>query len=167
MIDMLGISMLQTGVFVMIVVVFYVIILGFVLFDLSAGIRKAKAAGVYRSSYGLRETFKKLANYYNVVVMFTLVDIAIVFASSCLKIGWLPIFPFLTFACSVGTGYIEIKSVFEKYEEKERAKAHDAVKAFQRLAKDKDSLAMLESFVTAAKAHEAELKNKETNNANN
>jgi hypothetical protein len=89
--------------------------------DLWSGVRKAKMRGEIRSSYMYKKTVDKIARYYNALLALTIVDV--------MQMGgmWymdnyydyhLPIFPFITFMASIGIGMIEIKSIFEKAEDK-------------------------------------------------
>lgn len=144
--ELFGITFHSLGLFMLMVAVFYLAIIAFTLADLWSGIRKAKQAGHYCSSRGLRDTVNKLARYFNLVVMFTLVDMVIVFAISCLGWPW-PHFPFCTLIATCGCAFIEIKSVFEKMEDKQRARVEEAAKALIQLSKEKDVNSLLETIV--------------------
>lgn len=144
--ELFGITFHSLGLFMLMVAVFYLAIIAFTLADLWSGIRKAKQAGHYCSSRGLRDTVNKLARYFNLVVMFTLVDMVIVFAISCLGWPW-PHFPFCTLVATVGCAFIEIKSVFEKMEDKQRARVEEAAKALIQLSKEKDVNSLLKTIV--------------------
>jgi hypothetical protein len=113
----------------------YVIVLCFVVLDLWAGVRKAKQAGIYRSSSGFRRTVDKLAKYLNLLLVITLVD-----ALQMLGLHYynakLPLFPILTLIAAAFVGFIEGKSVFEKAEDKERAKISEAAKLAKELLGD-------------------------------
>lgn len=148
--DFFGITIHSLGVFLIEIVFFYIAIIMFVFADLWSGIRKAKAAGKYCSSRGLRDTINKLAKYFNVIFMFTMVDMVMVFAVSCLDWG-LPHFPFATLLATVGCAFIEIKSVFENMEQKERADIESAAKVIIKIAKDRDIESVLNAISEAAK----------------
>ena len=92
--------------------------------DLWSGVRKAKRRGEVRSSYGFKRTVDKLARYYNLLIALTVVD--------CMQMGgvWyldgyygyhIPIFPVITLIGAIGLGCIEVKSIFEKAEDKVRS----------------------------------------------
>ena len=55
----------------------WVTVLGLIFCDLWAGVRKAKKAGVYRTSDGYKKTIDKMARYYNMMLQLTIMDGAI------------------------------------------------------------------------------------------
>lgn len=120
----------------------YILVFLVVLLDLWAGIRKAKQRGEFRSSYGLRKTVEKLARYFNMMLVLTVID-----AMQMLAVGHLnpqvsfsfPTFPFLTIIGAIFVGIIEFKSIYEKNSDKEKGKCQDAVKLFKQVAKNKEA----------------------------
>ena len=46
----------------------WITVLGLIFSDLWAGVRKAKKAGVYRTSDGYKKTIDKMARYYNMML---------------------------------------------------------------------------------------------------
>jgi len=99
----------------------YMLVLFLILADLWSGVRKARKRGEIRSSFGYRKTVAKLAKYYNVLLALTVVD--------CMQMGsiWyldnyydynIPVFPLVTLVGAIGIGLIEIKSIYEKAEDK-------------------------------------------------
>lgn len=101
----------------------YLTVLLLVIADLWSGVRKAGQRGEVRTSYGYRKTITKLCRYYNAMMALTFID--------CMQIGsiWylnnyytynIPIFPFVTLIGAIGIGIIEVKSIFEKADEKAR-----------------------------------------------
>ena len=108
----------------------YVFIFIIVLLDLWAGIRKAKARGEYRSSYGLRKTVDKLRKYYNMMLAITATDIIQMFAIHNLHAqgsgGTLPVIPLFTIVGALFVSVIEIKSIYEKNDDKDKAKVTEA-----------------------------------------
>lgn len=116
----------------------YVFIFVVVLLDLWAGIRKAKARGEYRSSYGLRRTADKLRKYYNMMLAITCTDALQMVAIHNLHTqqsgGSLPVIPIFTLVGALFVGVIEIKSIYEKNEAKDRAKVQEAAKALSQMA---------------------------------
>lgn len=99
----------------------YMLVFLLIIADLWSGLRKAKQRGEIRSSYGLKKTVYKLAGYYNALLALTLID--------CMQMGsiWyldtyydyhIPVFPIVTLVGAIGMGCIEIKSIYEKAEDK-------------------------------------------------
>lgn len=95
-----------------------------VLTDLWSGVRKAKINGVARSSYGYRRTIDKLARYYNLLLALTVIDamqmVSIWYLDKYYHYERLPMFPFITLLGAIGICVIEIKSIYEKAEDKVR-----------------------------------------------
>lgn len=124
------------ALFAILVVFIYIWILLVSMLDLRAGIRKAKKMGVYKSSKKLRRTVEKLTFYYNLMMALTFADILAVVVIALLGIP-IPRIPYLSFVGAFGVGYIEIKSIFEKAEDKQKADVADALAALsQILSKD-------------------------------
>lgn len=101
----------------------YVMVLLAILVDLWAGVRKAKKNGVARSSYGYKRTIDKIARYYNVMIALTVIDAMQMAAIWYLETYYeykIPIFPVLSLLGAIGIGLIEIKSIYEKAEDKVR-----------------------------------------------
>lgn len=92
--------------------------------DLWSGVRKAKENGVARSSYGYRRTIDKVSRYYNVLLALTVVDAmqmcSIWYLDKYYHYDRLPMFPFITLLGAIGICLIEIKSIYEKAEDKVR-----------------------------------------------
>ncbi len=99
----------------------YMMVLLLIGADLWSGIRKAKRRGEVRSSYGFKKTVDKIARYYNALLALTVVDMmqmgGIWYLDSYYDYHW-PIFPLITLCGAIGIGLIEIKSIFEKAEDK-------------------------------------------------
>lgn len=94
----------------------WVTVLGLIFCDLWAGVRKAKKAGVYRTSDGYKKTIDKMARYYNMMLPLALMDMAvngIVFYLHYFYHYDLVMLPWFSF---VGAGYVafvEITSIME------------------------------------------------------
>jgi hypothetical protein len=104
--------------------IMYFLVLVVIFLDLWAGVRKAKIRGEYRSSVGLRKTVEKIGKYFNMIFVITVIDAMqmITIAQINPQINThLPVLPFLTFLGCIFVGFIELKSVYEKAEDKERA----------------------------------------------
>lgn len=101
----------------------YILVLFAILADLWSGVRKARENGIARSSYGYRRTLDKVARYYNVLLALSVVD-----AMQMSSIWYLekyydmvvPMFPFVTLIGALGISLIEIKSIYEKADDKVR-----------------------------------------------
>jgi hypothetical protein len=99
----------------------YILVLLMIFADLWAGIRKAKQRGEVRTSYGFKRTVDKLAKYYNALIALTLVDamqVALIWYLDSFYGYHIPIFPIVTLIGAVGICLIEIKSIYEKAEDK-------------------------------------------------
>lgn len=116
-----------------------------ILADLYAGWRKAKKDGFLRSSKGLRRTVKKVAEYYNMMFVVSIIDcVQMVGIWQC---GWdLPRMPFVSFAGTIFLCIIELKSIYERKSEKERADMETVAKFIAKVAKDKDTKQIIEIF---------------------
>lgn len=116
----------------------YIAVLFAILSDLYAGCRKAKKDGFLRSSKGLRRTVKKIAEYYNLMFVVSIIDCVQMVA--IWQGGWnVPKMPFFSFAATIFLCIIELKSIYERKTEKERAEMESMAKFLVKAAKDKDS----------------------------
>ena len=101
----------------------YLMVLLAIMADLWSGVRKAKKNGIARSSCGFKRTVDKIASYYNVMLALTVID-----AMQMCSLWYLetyydyhcPIFPVVTLIGAIGICLIEIKSIYEKAEDKVR-----------------------------------------------
>lgn len=99
----------------------YFEVLLMILADLWSGVRKAKLRGELRTSYGYKRTIDKIARYYNALIALTIVDAMQISGTWYLSAyyGWtIPIFPLVTMIGAIGISLIEVKSIYEKAEEK-------------------------------------------------
>ena len=119
----------------------YLLVLLAAMADLWSGIRKAKQRGEVRSSYGFKRTIDKLARYYNMLIALTVVD--------CMQMGgvWyldnyydyhLPIFPLITLLGAIGIGAIEVRSIYEKADDKIKNEYQQVAILATEIAKRKD-----------------------------
>jgi hypothetical protein len=101
----------------------YVLVLLAILVDLWSGVRKANKNGVARSSYGFKRTIDKIARYYNVMLALSVIDAmqmaSIWYLEKYYGYHW-PMFPVVTIVGAIGICLIEIKSIYEKAEDKVR-----------------------------------------------
>lgn len=144
----------QFRVQVIFVAVVYIFVFLSVCLDLWAGTRKAKMRGEYRSSFKLRQTVEKICRYYNMMFLITAIDCIQMFAIYLLHeqgaINVLPVFPILTCIASLFVGFIELKSVWEKNEDKEKAKITEAAKILLTIAQSDDQKEILSKIIEVA-----------------
>lgn len=124
------------------ILLLYVAALVCVFADLRAGIRKARENGVFRSSYGYRKTVKKIAEYFNMMIILTVIDsiqMALVYILG-LQMSWtLPFIPLFTAIGAFIVAFIELKSVREKQSDKDKARVDDAVETLLKILKNPDN----------------------------
>ena len=114
----------------------YIIILGFVFCDLRAGIRKAKQRGEYRTSVGYRKTIEKISKYFNMTFVLSLIDvlqIALVFFLYHFYRVDIFMVPWLTFLATGYVGFVEVKSIWEPADIKERKQQEEYRRALMAL----------------------------------
>ena len=134
-----------------IIAAFYVIVLVLIMLDLWSGIRKAKLKGDYAgffkprkkkkrkgeedgyiSSYGLQRTVNKIARYGNMLFAITAIDIMQMLAVFYMRqkdaISFIPLIPLFTFLAAFFVCVIEVKSIYEKAEQKDKAKSAEAAR---------------------------------------
>lgn len=95
----------------------------FIAFDFWAGIRKAKQRSEMITSDKWQRTVRKISRYYNMLFALVILDsmqIAGVWYLDNYYDYHVPIFPFVTLLGAIVVGAIEIKSIFEKADEKEK-----------------------------------------------
>lgn len=118
--------------------------------DLVAGVRKAKKLGFFRSSRGLRRTVAKVGRYFNMMFVVTIIDGVQMVAL------WeghfsLPIMPFFSFIAAIFLCIIELRSIYEKNSEKEKAEIQEIAVLLAKAAKDKDvqkTLSNITEYIT-------------------
>lgn len=101
----------------------YMLVILAIMADLWSGVRKAKQNNIVRSSYGFKRTIDKIARYYNVLLALSIVDAMQMASLWYLEkyYGYtIPIFPVITLLGAIGICLIEIKSIYEKAEDKVR-----------------------------------------------
>lgn len=116
---------------IFVIIMCLIFTLFFILCDLWSGIRKSKKNGDFISSHGLRRTIDKMNKYYNILLIFILVDILQCFSiysinNSYRKDYW--VFPFLTVAITIIIAAIEIKSIYENMDKKTQKDFRDTGK---------------------------------------
>ena len=111
-----------------VVVLEYLLVLIATIGDLVSGLRKAKRNGNSTRSRALRRTVDKLARYYNVLAILTVVDAMQITGSFYMRIieGYdIPTIPIFTLVGSLGMAIIEVKSIFENGNDKEKEDAKE------------------------------------------
>ena len=111
-----------------------------ILTDLWSGVRKAKKRGEMRSSYGYKRTIDKIARYYNALIALTVIDWLQMAGIWYLTFyyGWtVPIFPLVTLIGAIGMCAVEIKSIYEKADEKVKSEYKDVAALAVEIAKHK------------------------------
>lgn len=124
------------------VVAEYFLVLAAAAADLASGLRKARRRGETARSRALRRTVDKLARYYNVLIVLTVVDAMQITAAVFLRTveGYdVPTIPIFTLIGSLGMAFIEVKSIFEKGDDKEKQQLAELVSLLETIA-DNDRL---------------------------
>ena len=101
----------------------YIEVFFMILADLWSGVRKARRRGEVRSSFGYKKTIDKIARYYNAMIALTVIDMMQISGIWYLTYyyGWsVPIFPLVTLIGAIGISLVELKSIYEKADEKVR-----------------------------------------------
>lgn len=90
------------------------------------------------SSKGLRRTVRKIGEYYNLMFVISVIDIVQMVA--IFQGGWNFVqMPFLSFAATIFLCIIELKSIYERRSEKERADMETVAKFLANAMKNKDT----------------------------
>lgn len=146
----------------MMLLLVYSLVLLVIFLDLWAGVRKAKARGEYRSSFGYRKTVDKIGKYFNMLFVITVIDVIQMLAIWEMNEQTshsLPIIPFLTFIGAMFAGFIELKSIYEKNEDKEKAKINEVVRLAGQIAKERDTQDIVAAVVEYLKVEKEKNKN--------
>lgn len=103
----------------------------FIALDYWAGVRKARQRGEVITSSGMQRTIKKVARYYNALLALVVVDTLLASSAYYFNVfyeGRWPVFPFLTLLGTLGVSLIEVRSIYEAAETKEKRAAQDVAK---------------------------------------
>jgi len=117
-----------------VILLFYVAALGFIFTDLWTGVRKAKKRGEFRTSEGYKKTVEKINKYFAMHFAMTLVDavqislLYLLYREYSYDIPMLPLFTFLSICYEA---FVEISSITEPADIKEKKQQDD----FKRLLK--------------------------------
>lgn len=126
-----------------IMLLIYMTELGLVFCDLRAGIRKAKEKGIYRTSEGYRRTIDKIARYFNMTFALSLVDVvmlAIVFFLYYFYAVDIWMIPVFTMIAGGYVAFVEIKSIWEPADIKEKKLLKDYSMIVMKLLKEYGSI---------------------------
>lgn len=117
----------------------YIIILGLIFCDLQAGIRKAKKRGEVRTSDGYKRTIAKIAQYFNMTFALSLIDVAqlcmLLFLYHFYQRDIIMI-PWFTLLALGYVGFVEVKSIWEPADIKEKKQQQDYRRAIMALIRE-------------------------------
>lgn len=111
--------------------------------DLWSGVRKARKRKEVCTSYGYKRTVDKIARYYNMLLVVSIMDAMLVISNTNNLLS-LPIFPYLTLIGALFLCFIELKSIFEKAEDK--IKFEEAGSIAGKILADKDVAGVLKAI---------------------
>lgn len=117
----------------------YVIVLGLIFSDLWAGIRKAKQRKEIITSDGRKRTIEKIGKYFNMTFALSLVDVvqlAIVFFLYHFYNVDIWMVPWFTILAVGYVAWVEIHSICEPADIKERKQQQEYIRALRTLIKD-------------------------------
>jgi len=122
-----------------ILAVLYACVFVSVLIDLIFGVRRAKRLNIVRTSFGYRRTITKLTNYFGLMLMLTIADVA---ASVVFKM------PYFTVTGAIGIVIVEGKSVFENLKQVEK-NVEEIQKALLKLFENKEDIKTIITFLNS------------------
>ena len=125
----------------------WVTVLGLIFSDLWAGVRKAKKAGVYRTSDGYKKTIDKMARYYNMMLPLALMDTAvngIVFYLHLFYHYDLVMLPWFSFVGAAYVAFVEITSIMEAHDVKDKKNQQDFLMMVKAIVGDRDPKSIIE-----------------------
>lgn len=114
----------------------YVTIVGLILCDLRAGIRKARQRGDLVTSDGRKRTIDKIARYFNMTFAMSLIDVvqlALIFFLYHFYKTDLWMVPWATLFATGYVAWVEIHSIWEPADVKERKLQQDYLRALESL----------------------------------
>lgn len=117
-----------------VVLLFYIVALGLIFADLWAGVRKAKQRGEYRTSEGYKKTVGKINKYFSMHFAMTLVDAVQISLLYLLyhEYGYdIPMLPLFTLIGVLYEAFVEIRSITEPADIKERKQQDDFKRLLQ------------------------------------
>lgn len=118
----------------------YIEVFIMILADLWSGVRKARIRGEVRSSFMYKKSIDKIARYYNALIALTVIDAmqmgGVWYLDGYYNWSW-PIFPVVTLLGALGISLIELKSIYEKADEKVKGDYKDVALLVSEIAKHK------------------------------
>ena len=117
-----------------VVLIFYVVALGLIFADLWSGVRKAKQRGEFRTSEGYKKTVGKINKYFAMHFAMTLVDAMQISLLYMLyrEYGYdIPMLPIFTLIGVCYEAFVEIKSITEPADIKEKKQQDDFKRLLQ------------------------------------
>lgn len=118
------------------VMLFYIAALGLIFADLWAGVRKAKQRGEFRTSEGLKRTVNKFNKYFAMHFAMTIVDAMQISLLYLLyrEYGYdIPMLPIFTFFSLCYEAFVEIHSICEPADIKEKKQQDDFKRMMQQV----------------------------------
>ena len=123
------------------VLLFYLVALLLIFADLWAGVRKAKQRDEMRISDAYKRTIDKISRYFNMLFALTLVDavqIALIYFIYH-EYGYdIIMFPWLSMLGTFYVGFVEVTSISEPADVKEKKQQEDFKRLLMELAKNSD-----------------------------
>ena len=117
----------------------YIIILGLIFCDLRAGIRKAKQRGEFKTSEGYKRTIEKISKYFNMTFALSLIDVVqlvlLLFLYRFYKVDII-MAPWFTLLALGYVGFVEVKSIWEPADIKEKKQQQEYRKAILALIRE-------------------------------
>lgn len=139
----LGLVLEQSVVLAVIYAIMFVVCF----YDRFMGISKARKAGkTINSSADRRGTGGKIMLYFSLLFIATMIDIVQIMATTQWEYQMrmnLPQVPLFTIIIAIWEGAVEWRSIYETFEDKERARMEDTARMLVAIAKDKDIRALL------------------------
>ena len=117
----------------------YIIILGLIFCDLQAGIRKAKKRGEFRTSDGYKRTIEKISKYFNMTFALSLIDVVQLALLTFLYHFYgrdIIMVPWFTMLALGYVGFVEIKSIWEPADIKEKKQQQEYRRAVLALIRE-------------------------------
>lgn len=111
-----------------VILIFYIVALGLIFADLWTGVRKAKQRGEYRTSEGFKKTIGKINKYFAMHFAMTLVDAMQISLLYMLYHEYsydIPMLPIFTLIGVCYEAFVEIKSITEPADIKEKKQQDD------------------------------------------
>lgn len=134
---------METGFIVAILLLIFAMLCApivFILLDLWSGIRKAKQRGEAITSEGWRRTVAKFNRYYNLLLALLAIDCVQLAACFFLRTYngiSAPMFPWMLTIGDLAIGAIELKSIYEKAEDKVKKEVESVGKLAASIAENR------------------------------